>query len=76
MDQDTFQKCLESWQHKAILDAGAFAAYHAETDWPVIQALVCDDAPQFNWLAELMLCWAHQKLPEPFDSGARVIWPA
>jgi hypothetical protein len=66
MDQDTFQQCLEIWlpdlgkqQHKAILDAAAIAAYHAETDWPVIQTLVCDDAPQFNWLAALMLCWVH-----------------
>ena len=66
LDEATFQQCLESClpnlgkqQHKAILDAAAIAAYHAETDWPVIQALVCDDAPQFNWLAALMLCWVH-----------------
>jgi hypothetical protein len=37
------------------------AAYHAQLEFPVIQLLVCDDAPQFNWLtAELALCWVHE----------------
>jgi len=39
---------LSQQQRKALIDAEAVAAYHAETDFPVIQALVCDDAPQFN----------------------------
>ena len=31
------------------------------TGVPVVQALICDDAPQFNWLARLMmLCWVHE----------------
>jgi len=55
---------LSQQQRKALLDAAAVAAYHAETAFPVIQALVCDDAPQFNWLTgEMMLCWVHAGRP-------------
>ena len=71
LDEATFQQRLDTWLHKlsvqqrkAILDAAAVAAYHAETDFPVIQALVCDDAPQFNWLTyAMMLCWVHEGRP-------------
>ena len=42
---------LSQQQRKALIDAAAVAAYHAQTDFPVVQALVCDDAPQFNWLS-------------------------
>ena len=71
LDEVTFQQRLDTWlpklslqQHKAILDAAAVAAYHAETDFPVIQALICDDAPQFNWLTRaMMLCWVHAGRP-------------
>ena len=71
MDAATFQQRLGQWlpnlgqqQRKAITDAAAIAAYHAETEWPVLQALVCDDAPQFNWLTYLMsLCWVHEGRP-------------
>lgn len=55
---------LSLQQRKALIDAAAVAAYHAETDFPVVQALVCDDAPQFNWLSrEMMLCWVHAGRP-------------
>lgn len=55
---------LSQPQRKALLDAAAVAAYHAERDVPVVQALVCDDAPQFNWLTqEMMLCWVHAGRP-------------
>ena len=48
-------------QRKAIIDAAAVAAYHAEVGVPVIQTLICDDAPQFNWLTySMMLCWVHE----------------
>jgi len=51
---------LSKQQRKTLLDAAAVAAYHAQKDYPVVQALVCDDAPQFNWLGqEMMLCWVH-----------------
>jgi hypothetical protein len=71
LEEVTFQQRLDTWlprlsvqQRKAILDAAAVAAYHAETDFPVIQALVCDDAPQFNWLTRaMMLCWVHAGRP-------------
>lgn len=71
MDQATFQQRLDTWlptlgaqPRKAIVDAAAVAAYHAETDFPVIRALVCDDAPQFNWLTQdMMLCWVHEGRP-------------
>ena len=71
MGEVTFQTHLErllpnlgEQQHKAITDAAAIAAYHQETEWPVIQALICDDAPQFNWLTYvMMLCWVHEGRP-------------
>ena len=51
---------LSKQQRKIFLDAAAVAAYHAQKDYPVVRALVCDDAPQFNWLGqEMMLCWVH-----------------
>ena len=44
-----------------ILEATAVAAYQAQTAWPVVRALVCDDAPQFKGLTEdLALCWVHE----------------
>ena len=55
---------LSQQQRKVVIDAAAVAAYHAQTDFPVVQALVCDDAPQFNWLTqEMMLCWVHAGRP-------------
>lgn len=47
-------------QHSRILEAMAIAAYHQDTEWPVVTLLVCDDAPQFKLLTEeLALCWVH-----------------
>jgi len=68
LEEDVFLERLEAilpklskQQRKALIDAAAVAAYHAETDFPVVQALLCDDAPQFNWLSEeMMLCWVHE----------------
>lgn len=46
---------------KWILDAAAVAAYHIQTEWPVVRLLVCDGALQFTWLtADLALCWVHE----------------
>jgi hypothetical protein len=50
-------------QRTAILSAAAVAAYHAETGWPIVQILLCDDAPQFDWLARLSKCWVHDGRP-------------
>lgn len=48
-------------QRKLLLAAAAVASYHAETEFPVIKLLICDDAPQFRWLTEeLALCWVHE----------------
>jgi hypothetical protein len=45
---------------KWIRDATAVAAYHAMRGFPVVQLLVCDDAPQFRGVtADLALCWIH-----------------
>ena len=71
LDEVTFLERLKTdlpslgkQQCKALIDAAAVAAYHAETEWPVIQALICDDAPQFNWLTYvMMLCWVHEGRP-------------
>ena len=68
LDEPTFRKRLDAElpglgkQHrKLLIDAAAVAAYHAERGFPVVQALVCDDAPQFNWLARWMMqCWVHE----------------
>jgi len=57
---DTVLPALNTQQRKAIIDAAAVAAYHAEKDVPVVDTLICDDAPQFNWLTRnMMLCWVH-----------------
>ena len=43
-----------------IMEAGAIAAYHQQTDFPVIPILLTDDAPQFKLLTyEQALCWIH-----------------
>jgi len=52
---------LGAQQRARVLDAAAVAAYHAQVEFPVIRLLVCDDAPQFNWVTdELALCWIHE----------------
>jgi hypothetical protein len=68
VDEPTFQHWLDtvlpsvgSQSRKWIVDAAAVAAYHAQTEWPVIHLLVGDDAPQWTWLTdELALCWVHE----------------
>ena len=46
---------------KNILDALAIAFYHSQTSYPIVDLLVCDDAPQFNWLTTwIALCWIHE----------------
>jgi hypothetical protein len=48
-------------QRSRILEAAAVAAYHAQMEFPVVKLLLCDDAPQFNWVTEqLALCWIHE----------------
>jgi len=71
MTEESFQKHLAfllpklgHQQRKEITDAAAIAAYWAETDWPVIDILLCDDAPHYNKLTRrMMLCWVHEGRP-------------
>jgi hypothetical protein len=58
---DTELPGLGKQHRKVLIDAAAVAAYHAETGFPVVKVLICDDAPQFNWLTDEMgLCWIHE----------------
>jgi Transposase IS66 family len=71
-EQEWKESQLDEWldQHlptlgtkprKLLKDSFAIAAYHTQTTCPVVELLVCDDAPQFRWLtAELALCWVHE----------------
>jgi hypothetical protein len=46
---------------KRVKEALAIAAYRTQTTYPIVDLLLCDDAPQFNALtAELALCWVHE----------------
>jgi len=67
MDEETLLGLLAvhlpgvgSQTKKWILEALAVAAYQAQSEVPVVRLLMCDDAPQFQWLTdELALCWVH-----------------
>jgi len=46
---------------KRVKEALAIAAYRTQTTYPTVRLLLCDDAPQFNWLTDsLALCWIHE----------------
>jgi hypothetical protein len=46
---------------KSVKEALAIATYRTQKAYPVVALLLCDDAPQFNWLTEqLALCWIHE----------------
>jgi hypothetical protein len=48
-------------QRQRVLEAMGVAAYHAQDTFPVIDLLLCDDAPQFNLLTRAQsLCWVHE----------------
>jgi hypothetical protein len=71
-EQDRDEAAMHQWlderlpglgaqTRKWVLDAAARAAYHAQTQWPVVRLLVCDGALQFTWVTEeLALCWVHE----------------
>jgi hypothetical protein len=47
-------------QRRHILEAAALAAYHAQQEFPIVDRLVCDDAPQSTQLTEALAgCWVH-----------------
>ena len=66
-DAQTFMALLDAHlprlgpqQRTQILDAAAIGAYRVQEDVPVVDILVCDDAPQFKGLTpHLALCWVH-----------------
>jgi hypothetical protein len=46
-----------AWFREAL----ALAAYQAQTDWPVVQTLLSDDAAQYRLVTqERQLCWIHE----------------
>ncbi len=50
-----------SQQRAWFREALALAAYQAQTDWPVVRTLLCDDAAQYRLVTEeLALCWVHE----------------
>ncbi len=58
---DTYLNKLGSQNRTRLLEAAAIAFYHQQTDIPIVQTLVCDDAPQFKLLTNnLALCWVHE----------------
>jgi len=65
-DAPTFMTLLDAHlprlgppQRTQILDA-AIGAYRVQKDVPVVDILVCDDAPQFEGLTpQVALCWVH-----------------
>lgn len=67
LEEASFLALLEQYlptlgpqQRTWILEATLVAAYHAEVDYPVVQLVLCDDAPQFKWITDaLALCWVH-----------------
>lgn len=64
-DESTFDALLDTLkpgpqQRTRIKEACAIAAYREQTTIPVIETLVCDDAPQFKLLTRhIALCWIH-----------------
>ena len=57
---------------KRVKEALAIATYRTQTAYPVVELVVCDDAPPFTWVTvQLALCWIHEyrhykKLTPPF----------
>lgn len=44
-----------------LFESAAIASYHNQIEFPVVELLLCDDAPQFKLLTEkLALCWIHE----------------
>lgn len=47
-------------QRRWVLEAAAVAGYHAQGWVPVVDTLLCDDAPVYrNLTRQLSLCWVH-----------------
>ena len=67
LDDEQFSRLLDEHladvnaQHRRlVLEAAAITAYQTQQEIPVVQLLICDDAPQFKRITdELALCWVH-----------------
>jgi hypothetical protein len=67
LERNTFMALLDEQlptlgaQHRRyLLEAAALSAYQAQHEFPVVQLLLADDAPQFKRVTEeLATCWVH-----------------
>jgi hypothetical protein len=66
MNEMQFAVCLANidilgpGQINKVIEACAIAYYRQQTEFPVIETLLADDAPQFKLLTEYLgLCWIH-----------------
>jgi hypothetical protein len=58
---DRFLPWLGPKQRQRLSDAAAIGAYQAQTVVPIVDTLICDDAPTFKGLTvDLALCWVHE----------------
>jgi len=52
---------LNDQQRARILEAAALTAYNTQTTIPIVNTLLTDDAPQFQYVTlNQMLCWVHE----------------
>jgi len=86
LSEPEFRKLLEEegpqlgpQQYKWVLEGAAIAAYHTQTEFPIVLLLLCDDAKQFKRITEILaLCWVHEgrhykKLTPAFDHHAQLL---
>ncbi len=58
---DKYLSKLGSQLRTRVLEAAAISFYHQQIDIPIVQIIVCDDAPQFKLLtSNIALCWVHE----------------
>lgn len=58
---DTYLSKLGAQHRTRVLEAAAISFYHQQSEIPVVEFLVCDDAPQFKLITDnLALCWVHE----------------
>jgi hypothetical protein len=63
--QDEFETLISPLLNQTavsmVMEAAAIAAYRKGETHPVIDKLLCDDAPQFKLICQLLaLCWVHE----------------
>jgi hypothetical protein len=86
LDDESFTHLLDEHladvnadHRRLVLEATAITAYRTQQEIPVVQLLICDDAPQFKRVTdELALCWVHDaryynKLAPAIDYHRRLL---